>query len=240
MRLSVAAQEVEQAAPVSPPQPRRRGAGRRVLAVVIVLLACILAFLWYIGFLGGNVRTVVPGEVYRSAQLTDGLLHEVLQSDHIHTVINLRGGSMHDSWYRSEIQECGELGVRHVDVPMSAIHLPPPDSLRELLDTFDHASYPVLFHCQGGADRSGLTGTIYLNVYRHVPLEEAEARELTWRYGHFSWSRPPSACCRLRPPSPILGTESGPRLLPIADALPIPSSNLPNSRGGGTKLLACT
>lgn len=187
--MSVVAQEVQQAASVSAPQPRRRGTWRRALAAVIVLLACILVFLWYIGFLGGNVRAVVPGLVYRSAQLTDGLLHAVLQSDHIHTVINLRGGSMHDRWYRSEIEECRQLGVHHVDVPMSAIHQPPPDSLRELLDTFDHAPYPVIFHCQGGADRSGLTGTIYLNVYRHVPLDAAEDRQLTWRYGHFSWSR---------------------------------------------------
>ncbi len=153
------------------------------------LLVCILVFLWYIGFLGGNVRAVVPGKVYRSAQLTDGLLDEVLRSDHIHTVINLRGGSMQDPWYRSEVQECRNLGVAHVDVPMSAIHLPPPDSLNALLSTFDHASFPVLFHCQGGADRSGLTGTIYLDVYQHVPLDSAEERQLTWRYGHFSWSR---------------------------------------------------
>lgn len=165
---------------------RRR---RRVLVALFALVACLLLFLWYIGVLGGNVRTVVPGRVYRSAQLTGGTLRDVLEKDRIRTVINLRGGTTRDAWYRSELAECESLGVRHVDIPMSAIHLPPPEELHRLLAAFDQMPYPILFHCQGGSDRSGLTGTIYLNIYRHVPLDQAETGQLTWRYGHFRWSR---------------------------------------------------
>jgi hypothetical protein len=76
-----------------------------------------------------------------------------------------------------------------VDVGLSATHLPPPSQLDLLLAAFDRARYPLLFHCQAGADRSGLVGTIYLNVYRHVPLDRAEASQLTWRYGHIRWGR---------------------------------------------------
>jgi hypothetical protein len=52
----------------------------------------------------------------------------------------------------------------------------------------DQAQYPILFHCQGGADRSGLTATLYLNLYQGLPLDEAEPLGLSWRFGHFTWS----------------------------------------------------
>ena len=47
--------------------------------------------------------------------------------------------------------------------------MPPPDSLRELLAAFDHADYPIMYHCQAGADRTGLVSVIYANLYEHQP-----------------------------------------------------------------------
>ncbi len=164
-----------------------RSRARWALIVMALLLACILALLWYVGVFGGNVRVVVPGKVYRSAQLTGNTLDSVLKLYDVHTVINLRGGSSEDSWYRSERAECARLGVAHLDITFSAVRLPPPQQLQKLLAAFDKATYPVLIHCQGGADRSGMTGAIYLNLYQKVPLAEAVARQLTWRYGHISW-----------------------------------------------------
>jgi protein tyrosine/serine phosphatase len=152
-------------------------------------VALVLLFLWYIGVFGGNVRTVQPGQVYRSAQLTGRNLDDVLKEDHIQTVINLRGGSVSDAWYRSEVASCKQFGAQHVDIDMSARLLPAPSRLDALLQTFDHARYPILYHCQSGADRSGLVGTLYLDVYQHVPLQEAEKEQLTWRYGHFSFGQ---------------------------------------------------
>ena len=76
-----------------------------------------------------------------------------------------------------------------MDVALSAVKYPPPPDLIKILDTFDHAPYPILFHCRGGADRSGLAGTIYLNLYKNVPLDEAQHRQLTWRYGHIAFAQ---------------------------------------------------
>jgi hypothetical protein len=155
----------------------------RVTLAVSVAVALLLAGLDYIGVIGGNVRTVVPGRVYRSAELTGDTLRRVLASRHIATVINLRG--FNDApWYGSEISVCRQMHVDHDDIALSAQLVPPPAKLDHLLDDFDHARYPVLFHCQGGADRSGLVGTLYLVVYRGVPLDTAEREQLTWRYGH--------------------------------------------------------
>lgn len=161
----------------------------RLIAIPLAFVAAILLFLWYIGVFGGNVRTVYPGRVYRSAQLTGRNLDDVLRQNHIQTVINLRGGSASDAWYRSEIASCREFGADHVDVDMSARLLPAPARMNKLLDAFDHARYPVLFHCASGSDRSGLVGTLYLDIYQHEPLNRAESDQLTWRYGHFAFGQ---------------------------------------------------
>ncbi len=171
------------------PSVSRKPRARIALGITAVLCAVILFGLWGIGVFGGNVHTVVPHQVYRSAQLTGHNLDSVLANDHIRTVINLRGGTDKDSWYRSELAECQKYGAQHVDVPMSGRVLPSPAQLEGLFHAFDTEPYPVLFHCKAGSDRSGLTGTIYMNVYQHVPLDQAEGSQLTWRYGHFAWGQ---------------------------------------------------
>jgi hypothetical protein len=168
---------------------RSRSPGFRGLFTVVILAALVCGFLWYIGVFGGNVRTVTPGLVYRSAQLTGANLDDVLAADNIKTDINLRGGSTAQSWYRSELASCAHFGVTHIDITLSARRLPELSQLARLLDAFDHSQYPILYHCQAGSDRSGLVGTLYLNIYQHVPLITAEHRELTWRYGHFSFGQ---------------------------------------------------
>jgi protein tyrosine/serine phosphatase len=162
---------------------------RRALLSLIIASAIVVSILWYIGVLGGNVHEVVKDRVYRSAQLTGSNLDTVFNIDHVKTDINLRGGNLSDDWYRSETSSCKLYGVTHIDVPMSASKLPTPDQLDKLIYIFDHAKYPVLFHCKAGSDRSGLVGTLYVNIYQHVPIKQAEYEQLTWRYGHISWGQ---------------------------------------------------
>lgn len=159
---------------------------KRALIITTTLLICLLLFLWYVGVFGGNVRAVMLGKVYRSAQLTGPTLDSVLDSRGIRTMINLRGESSDAGWYRSEVESCQKRNVAHLDIELSAVRLPPPTELKKLLLAFDQAQYPVLFHCRGGADRSGLAGVLYLNIYQKVPLDQALASQLTWRYGHLS------------------------------------------------------
>ncbi len=183
---------------VQQPKPkisRRKKLGRG-FAVFFLLLLVVLC---WVGVFGGNVHTVVPGKVYRSAQLSGKSIQAlsaqlighsqsaVMKADGIRTVINLRGGTMDNEWYRQELKVCDSIGAKHVDIPMSARRMPPPERLADLLKTFDTAQYPVLIHCQGGSDRTGLASTIYLNLYQHVPLDAAENQQLTFRYGHLSW-----------------------------------------------------
>jgi len=160
---------------------------RRILMAVTVIVPAALLFLWYIGVFGGNVHEVVRGQVYRSAQLTGHNLGDVLACDHIRSELNLRGGNSSNDWYRNELDECRVHGVDHYDIDMSARRYPTPQQLAKIFDVFDHAAYPILYHCKAGSDRTGLVSTIYLNTYQHLPIDVAYAQGLTWRYGHFSF-----------------------------------------------------
>jgi hypothetical protein len=162
---------------------------RRVFLGACAFLVFVSLALWYIGVFGGNIRVVSPGKVYRSAQLTDSNLRDALKSRKVATVLNLRGAETADDWYKDEARICRQLGVDHDDVAFSATRLPPPAELTKLFHDFDAAKYPLILHCMGGSDRAGLASTIFLNVYQGVPLDQAEQRELTWRYGHLSWSK---------------------------------------------------
>ena len=177
--------------------PRPTARVRRFVLYSGLCLLIVIIGLWVIGVFGGNVRTIESGRAYRSSTLTGfnytGItarwagndLDSVLKRDHIRTVISLRGGSLSDDWYRDELAACKRANVEHKDVAFSARMLPPPRTVAELLDVFDHAQYPILLHCQAGADRTGLASTLYSHLYAKLPLDRAESEELTWRYGHF-------------------------------------------------------
>ena len=189
------------AAPQSKIQNPKSRVWRRAAGMTLALLLVALLFSTYIGVFGGNVHVVQAGRVYRSAQLTGaGIqpesarlaghgLADTLEKYHIKTVINLRGKSDDADWYFAETAISRSHNAAHIDIPFSAVRMPPPESLRELLAAFDTAQYPIIYHCQAGADRTGLASAIYADIYENEPLDEAESSQLTWKRGHFSFSK---------------------------------------------------
>ena len=169
--------------------PRRGFSKRKRVALGAAggFIVGLLLILWFVGVFGGNVRTVIPGTLYRSAQITGLNLDRVMGEYGIKTVINLRGGSSKDLWHRSEMAISEKYGARHFDIELSAVKMPPPGELQKFLRAVDTAPRPMLFHCRGGADRTGLASTLFLNIYQNVPLDIAQNQQLTWRYGHLKW-----------------------------------------------------
>src|SRR5262249_60879688 len=70
-----------------------------------------------------------------------------------------------------------------------AARLPPVKHLRRLVDALAPPAYPVLFHCQRGADRPGLASTIAQLLQTDTPFATAR-RQLGLRYGHLALGRP--------------------------------------------------
>jgi protein tyrosine phosphatase (PTP) superfamily phosphohydrolase (DUF442 family) len=134
---------------------------------------------------GFNEHTVVPGKVYRSAQLTHDKLMRVIAEKKIRTVINLRGCCPEMDWYMGEARATHDSGISQEDLTLSAKRYPPPGEIRRLVEVLDRTEYPVLIHCARGADRTGLTSAIVMLLFTRVDLRTAR-RQLWPRYGHFA------------------------------------------------------
>src|SRR5438105_3527064 len=72
----------------------------------------------------GNFHSVVPGRVFRSAQLSDAELDAVIQNHGIRTVVNLRGCCNPYPWYLDECRATHRRGVNQEDIGFSAGRLP--------------------------------------------------------------------------------------------------------------------
>lgn len=136
-----------------------------------------------------NFRSIEEGRAYRSAQLDATTLNLVFDEHGIRTIVNLRGENEQDAWYRNERAAAEKAGVTLVDIRMSAGRLPSRDALLLLYDTFQTAEYPILIHCQSGADRTGAASAIWRMVVRGDTREAARV-ELSLVYGHFEARHP--------------------------------------------------
>jgi predicted protein tyrosine phosphatase len=131
-----------------------------------------------------NTHVVVPGRVYRTAQLTPAQLDQFVRRHGVRTVVNLRGRPFAD-WYPAEARATQALGVSQEDVTTSASRLPSPGEVRRLIEVFDRSEHPLLIHCQQGADRTGLAAGVYLLLYTDAAFETAR-RQCSPRYGHLA------------------------------------------------------
>ncbi len=168
----------------------RRPSGRTLFraAVGVGLLLVGLEFFRVVAWT--NKHELLPGKVYRTAQLSEVGLREFIAAKGIKTVINLRGfcPAPDAPWYAAEVRTTHDLGVSQEDITFSANRLPPPVELRRLIEVLDRAEYPVAFHCKRGADRTGLTAAIVMLLFTDASLDRAR-RQLWPRYGHFRFGR---------------------------------------------------
>ncbi|MFB2552074.1 tyrosine-protein phosphatase [Ensifer soli] len=133
----------------------------------------------------GNFHTVVPGEVYRSAQLTPEALTAINKTYGIGTVLNLRGESRGAPWYDRELEATRALGIDHVDFGMSANRKLSQAEAQALIAVMRAAKKPLLIHCKAGADRTGLAAALYLAAIDGAGEEAAEG-QISINYGHIS------------------------------------------------------
>ena len=175
-------------------------AGKKALSIastakmLIALLGSILSVgLGWAGLylavlqLGGNFNTVVPGELYRSAQPSAARIAEYQQNFGIKTIINLRGENTGSDWYDAEVAEAAKLGIAHVNFRMSARREMTPEQFTQIIDVLQKAEKPILVHCNSGSDRSGLVSALYIAAIARLGEEAAES-QISFRYGHIPLS----------------------------------------------------
>lgn len=154
-----------------------------------VVLAGVASVGLYLGYLqiSDNFGTVVPNEVYRSAQPTADAIHEYATRNGIKTILNLRGENKGSPWYDNEVAAAKELGITHIDFGMSARRELDSQSIAQLIAIMRDAPKPLLIHCKAGSDRTGLASALYLAAVKKEDVKVAEG-EITLYYGHVSLS----------------------------------------------------
>lgn len=168
---------------------RYRGLMRRVIRRVALFfgVTAAIAAAWA-GYLrlSGNFHTVERGLLYRSSQLSFEQFERDIRANDIKTVINLRGENPSEAWYRDELRATSETKALHIDFPLSAIREVSDEKLERLAELLREAPKPILVHCEGGADRSGLASALFELVIAKRPPSVA-SEQLSFRYGHFPW-----------------------------------------------------
>lgn len=155
---------------------------RRLLYAVIIAILLIGTYVGKI-LVQHNFHVVSPGTIYRSGQMSASALSEVIRRWDIRTVVNLRGASPDHSWYREETNILGNLGVDHADFALSAGREPADEEIKALMEAIRKSPKPILVHCNGGADRSGLISALYLYIIEGRTADDASS-QLSPVYGH--------------------------------------------------------
>jgi protein tyrosine phosphatase (PTP) superfamily phosphohydrolase (DUF442 family) len=152
------------------------------LILALVVEACHIELL-------GNLHAVIPNRAYRCGQPSPERLDKLIREYHIRTLINLRGVQSPAPWYLAECRTTSNHDVSQEDICLSAGRMPCAHEIKHLIDILDHCEYPVLFHCQRGADRTGLASAILLLMRSDASLSDAR-RQLGPRYGHLAVGKP--------------------------------------------------
>lgn len=137
--------------------------GRRIRRRILGLIAVVaFAVTLFMGFRleTANFGTVLPGRIYRSGQMSSSLLSRTVRQHRVKTVLNLRGANPKDWWYRDEKNATLSGGATQVDIHMASDLWLTRDEARTLLEVIDTCEYPLLIHCQWGAERTGLVSAI--------------------------------------------------------------------------------
>jgi protein tyrosine/serine phosphatase len=156
--------------------------GKAVLRLLVVLVIWAAGYFGYL-YVSGNFHVVLPGELYRSGQVTPERLAAYQGRYGIRSVINLRGENAGADWYGKEVEAARTLGMSHFDFRMSAKEHLSVDQADTLISIMRTAPKPILIHCRSGADRSGLTAALYLAAVAGAGERKAE-RQLSIRFGH--------------------------------------------------------
>jgi protein tyrosine/serine phosphatase len=122
---------------------------------------------WKDRFVARKFRVVEPGQIYASGQIDRRLIRNVLQQNHINTIVCLVADDPSDPDVAAELAACRELGIDRFDDPLSGdgtgdIHAY-ADAITQVVDA-RRENRVVLVHCSSGAQRSN-GATFFYRVF---------------------------------------------------------------------------
>lgn len=130
-----------------------------------------------------NLRSRVGRDLYRSAHPMPYQIRAAKRAG-IGSILSLRGIETHLGSNVLEWETCAAIGLPIVHLPVGSREAPHRDALLGLAKLFETLPKPILAHCKSGADRAGLTSTLYLLLQENAPYAEAIKQMEFWRHGH--------------------------------------------------------
>lgn len=156
---------------------------KKAVALVLFILFAAFVYRSSVFRISKNFGVVDDGRLYRSAQLNEKELVEIVKKYHIKTVVSLRGSTGRTFFYEPEAETLAKLGVRFESIGMSDDWYPHQDEVKKLAQIYLHADGPILIHCRVGADRTGMAAALYDRIIKKESIEESMG-ELSFRYWH--------------------------------------------------------
>jgi protein tyrosine/serine phosphatase len=135
-----------------------------------------------------NFHEVLPGEFYRSAQLSGYDLEVHARLNGLRSIINLRGPNPGQRWYREEVAAARHTGLVHIDLPIDSA-FPTRGELAELAQVLETCPKPVLVHCQSGIDRTGIASALACLLLDDSASPELALKQLDWQFGSMPWRK---------------------------------------------------
>jgi len=130
-----------------------------------------------------NLHAITKNEAFRSAQMNEEDLSNCINKYHIRSILNLRGEALGKKWYSDELKVSKKYNVEHYDLYLSAYRELTLVETRKLASLFKTVPRPILIHCQGGADRSGLVSAMWKVIVDKESKIDAGKQLSIW-YGH--------------------------------------------------------
>ena len=122
---------------------------------------------------------IVDDGIWRSAQPCVESI-SVMQKHGLKTIINLRGSEENHLW---ESRICDSLGIQYFHMPMDGREVPDTADLNNILRIIENQqNQPVMYHCLGGKDRTGIVTAIYRLKNSDVSFEEVHKEMLMYGY----------------------------------------------------------
>jgi protein tyrosine/serine phosphatase len=146
---------------------------KKRLALVLFILFAAFVYRSSVFRITKNFSVVDEGRLFRSAQLNESEMAELVEKYQIKTVISLRGSPDETFFYKAEAQTLDKLNVKFEYLGMSDNHYPHQDEVNRLLKIFKKGAYPMLIHCRVGADRTGMVAGLYKKLIMNQPVEKA-------------------------------------------------------------------
>jgi protein tyrosine/serine phosphatase len=122
---------------------------------------------------------IVDDGIWRSAQPSIESI-AVMKKHGLKTIINLRADKENHLW---ESGVCDSLGIQYFHMPMDGREVPDTSDINKILRVIENQqNQPLMFHCLGGKDRTGIVTAIYRLKNSDIGFKEVHTEMLMYGY----------------------------------------------------------